>query len=84
VVKFVFSHSKSRKQPFIPKNFKSRGAKATPFPPPSDAHASDVKSAAFNKCGLTNQRVLLLHFQVTECMKLLPVTGRTTCDNANA
>jgi len=38
VVKFVFSHSKLRKQPFFAEIFKIQGGQAPPAPR-SDAHA---------------------------------------------
>jgi len=40
VVKFYFSHSKLRKQPFLLKISKSRRGQA-PLPPPSDAHTNN-------------------------------------------
>jgi len=39
VVKFVFSHSKSRKQPFFAEIFKIQGGPWPSLPSPSDAHA---------------------------------------------
>jgi len=39
VVKFDFSHSKPRKQPFVLKFSKSRRRLGPPLPPSSDAHA---------------------------------------------
>jgi len=42
VVKFVFYPSKLKKEPFLANNFKIKGAKVLPCPPPSNAHVLKV------------------------------------------
>jgi len=46
VMKFVFSHSKLRKQPFFAMNFKIQLGSRPTCPPPSDAHGTHTHGHA--------------------------------------
>jgi len=73
MVKYVFSHSKLRKQPFFAKIVKIQVGAKPPCHPPSDAHAWVCANAAAYMCNISS---FVISWQFTSPYLFCPPSSR--------